>query len=496
LFLCTNKFSQPFINKGNIMSAFRLPIDPAASQIRNHLDAMKQAQIKSGPPSITLRKDRLSRAIDLLRSHRETIVDALCADYGNRSRQQTLLSDILAPIGALRFSRDHLDTWMAPPTPIEPFPGAKAWVEYKPLGVVGVISPWNFPIVLSFAPLADIFAAGNRAVLKPSELIPQTSEVIADLISRYFDADELTTVLGGPETGSAFSAQPFDHLIFTGGTQIAHHVMRSASEHLVPVTLELGGKSPVIVGREADLQRVAERVMTIKAFNAGQICVSPDYVLIHPQRVEAFVAQAKAIVAKMYPTIRNNPDYTAMLNVRGFDRQRELIADARAKGARIIDLTPAGEDLSDRLVHKVAPTLIVGVTDEMRVAREEIFGPLLPVMTYGTIDQAIAHVNAHPRPLALYYFGDDVQEREQVSNQTLSGAFAVNDAMTHVVIDALPFGGVGASGMGHYHGEYGFRTFSHARTVLLQSEGGESTLLMRAPYQPAMESAVMDMINA
>jgi coniferyl-aldehyde dehydrogenase len=236
--------------------------------------------------------------------------------------------------------------------------------------------------------------------------------------------------------------------------------------------------------------------MTIKTFNAGQICVSPDYLLIHPQRVEAFVTQAKTTVAKMYPTIRNNPDYTAMLNILGFDRQRELIADARAKGASIIDLAPADEDLSDQLVHKVAPTLIVGVTDDMRVAHEEIFGPLLPVITCDTVDEAIAYVNARPRPLALYYFGDDIQEREQVGNQTLSGAFVVNDAMTHVVIDALPFGGVGASGMGHYHGEYGFRTFSHARTVLVQSEGGESTLLMRAPYQPAMESTIMDMINA
>jgi coniferyl-aldehyde dehydrogenase len=407
-----------------------------------------------------------------------------------------LLADILASVEGLRFNREHLDAWMARPAALEPVPGVKASVEYQPLGVVGIISPWNFPLVLAFGPLASTLAAGNRAILKPSELTPRTSERIADLIARYFDGDEVTTVLGGPQTGSTFSAQPFDHLVFTGSTQVAYHVMRAASEHLVPVTLELGGKSPVVVGKDANLRRAAERVLTVKTFNAGQICLSPDYVLIPAHRVDAFVSEVKAAVAQMYPSMRDNPDYTAMINTRGFDRQLALVADARQQGAGIVSLAPVHEDLSDPVARKMAPTLIVGATDTMRVMQEEIFGPVLPVVTYETLDDAIAYINARPRPLALYYFGDDSGEQEQVKTRTTSGALVVNDAMTHVFFDALPFGGVGASGMGHYHGEYGFKALSHAKPVVLQSAGGDSNLLMRAPYQPDAEALINTMIGA
>jgi len=478
------------------MSNFKLPVDPTAEQIRNHLETMKLSHLKDGPASIELRKDRIVRAIDLLRTHREAIVDAVNADYGSRSREQTLLADVLASIEGLRYNRDHVQEWMKAQPTIEPFPGTRAWVDYQPLGVVGVISPWNFPVVLAFGPIASAFAAGNRAMLKPSELTPRTSELLADLIARYFDQTELTAVLGGPATGAAFSAQPFDHLVFTGSTQVAHHVMRAASENLVPVTLELGGKSPVIVAPDADLKQVAERVLTVKTFNAGQICLSPDYVLIEENRVDELVAQAKETVSRMYPTIRDNPDYTAMVNVHGFVRQLALAEDARSKGATVISLAPPGEDLSDPAIHKVAPTLIVDTTDAMRVTQEEIFGPILPIVTYRTIDDAISYINARPRPLALYYFGNTVAGRQYVAARTTSGALIVNDAMTHVFIDPLPFGGVGASGMGHYHGEYGFRALSHAKPVLLQSEGGESNLLMRAPYHDTTETTVMSMIEA
>ncbi|HKT94316.1 MAG TPA: aldehyde dehydrogenase family protein, partial [Paraburkholderia sp.] len=241
---------------------FRLPAEATAAQIRAQLDAMKQAQLKDGPPSLAVRRDRIDRAIDLLRSNKDALVEAINADYSCRGKQQTLLADILASIEGLRFNREHLEAWMAQPATAEPFPGVKARVEYQPLGVVGIISPWNFPVVLAFGPLGGAFAAGNRAILKPSELTPQTSELLAELIARYFDSDELTTVLGGAETGAAFSAQPFDHLVFTGSTQVAHHVMRSASDNLVPVTLELGGKSPVLVGNDADLALAAQRVVT------------------------------------------------------------------------------------------------------------------------------------------------------------------------------------------------------------------------------------------
>ncbi|MDN7904684.1 coniferyl aldehyde dehydrogenase [Burkholderia diffusa] len=478
------------------MSNFKLPVDPSAEQIRNHLESMRLSHLKDGPASVELRKDRLARAIDLLRTNREAIVDAVNADYGSRSRVHTLLADVLASIEGLRYNRDHVQEWMKAQPTIEPFPGTRARVDYQPLGIVGVISPWNFPVVLAIGPIASAFAAGNRVMVKPSEITPRTSELLADLIARYFDPTELTTVLGGPATGAAFSAQPFDHLVFTGSTQVAHHIMRAASENLVPVTLELGGKSPVIVGPDADLTQVAERVLTVKTFNAGQICLSPDYVLIQEHRVDELVTLAKQTLARMYPTIRDNPDYTAMVNVPGFVRQLALAEDARSKGATVISLAPAGEDLSDPTIHKVAPTLIVGATDAMRVTQEEIFGPTLPIVTYRTIDDAIAYINARPRPLALYYFGNTLAERQYVAARTTSGALIVNDAMTHVFVDALPFGGVGASGMGHYHGEYGFRALSHAKPVLLQSEGGESNLLMRAPYDDTAETTIMSMIEA
>ncbi|CAL8479907.1 coniferyl aldehyde dehydrogenase [Caballeronia sp. S22] len=475
---------------------FRLPVEPTSEQIRAHLDAMKQAQLRDGPPSAALRRDRIDRAIDLLRSNKRAFVDAINADYGCRNTQQTLLADILASVEGLRFNREHLGTWMAQAATAEPFPGVRTRVDYQPLGVVGIISPWNFPVVLAFGPLGGAFAAGNRAMLKPSELTPATSELMAVLIARYFDADELTTVLGGAETGAAFSAQPFDHLVFTGSTQVAHHVMRAASENLVPVTLELGGKSPVLIGKDADLRLAAERVMTVKTFNAGQICLSPDYVLIPADRADAFVEHARAAVSQMYPTIRENPDYTSMIDVRGFERQLALVDDARSQGAQVVSLAPAGEELSDPLVRKMAPTIVRGATDAMRVMREEIFGPLLPIVTYETFDDALAYINARPRPLALYFFGDDAAESGQVATRTTSGALVVNDAMTHVFFDTLPFGGVGASGMGHYHGEYGYRTFSHAKPVVFQSAGGESNLLMRAPYLPASETAIHGLIDA
>jgi coniferyl-aldehyde dehydrogenase len=474
---------------------FRLPDAPSAAQIQTQLDAMKAAQLREGAPTATLRKDRLDRAIALLRSNKDALVEAINADYSCRGKQQTLLADILASIEGLRFNREHLDAWMAQPAATEPFPGVQARVEYQPLGVVGIISPWNFPIVLAFGPLAGAFAAGNRAIIKPSELTPATSELLAELIARDFDSDELTTVPGGAETGATFSALPFDHLVFTGSTQVAHHVMRAASGNLVPVTLELGGKSPVLVGKDADLQRVAERVMTVKTFNAGQICLSPDYVLLPAGRVDAFVEHAKAAVSRMYPSMRANPDYTAMINVRGFERQLALVDDARQQGANVVSFAPAHEDLSDPAVRKMAPTVITGTAQTMRVMQEEIFGPVLPVVTYESFDEALAYINARPRPLALYYFGDNTAEHEQVSRGTTSGALVVNDAMTHVFFDTLPFGGVGASGMGHYHGEYGYRTFSHAKPVVIQSAGGDSNLLMRAPYLAATEAAVSGMID-
>ena len=468
----------------------------SAEQLATALAAMQQAHLAEGPASLELRRDRLDRAIALLLDNREEIVAAVSADFGNRSREQTLLSDIAGSVASLKHCREHLAEWMQAESHPAPFPGCEARVDYQPLGVVGVISPWNFPIVLAFGPLASIFAAGNRAMLKPSELTPRTSVLIAELIARYFDENELSTVLGSAEVGALFSAQPFDHLIFTGGTAVGRHIMRAAADNLVPVTLELGGKSPVLVSRSADLATVVQRVMTVKTFNAGQICLAPDYVLLPEESLGEFVAEAVRFVSGMYPTLRNNPDYTSMINPRNFDRLQGYLADARAKGARLVEINPAQEDLSDRETRKIAPTLVLDVTDEMQLLREEIFGPLLPIKTYRDFSTAIDYVNAQPRPLAAYYFGEDAGERRQVLERTASGALVVNDVMSHVLFEELPFGGVGHSGMGAYHGVYGFRTFSHAKAVVVQSPIGESNLAMRAPYGAMIHGLLDQLLSA
>lgn len=467
-----------------------------AEQLTATLARMKQAHLVDGPASLELRRDRLDRAIALLLDNRDAIVAAVSADFGNRSREQTLLSDIGGSVASLKHCREHLAEWMQAQSHPSPFPGSEARVEYQPLGVVGVISPWNFPIVLAFGPLASIFAAGNRAMLKPSELTPRTSALMGELIARYFNENELTTVLGDAEVGALFSAQPFDHLIFTGGTAVARHIMRAASDNLVPVTLELGGKSPVLVSRSADLATVVQRVMTVKTFNAGQICLAPDYVLLPKECLEDFVAEAVRFVGAMYPSLHSNPDYTSIINPRNFDRLQGYLADARAKGARLIEINPAQEDLGDRQTRKIAPTLVLDATEQMQVLREEIFGPLLPIKTYRDFATAIDYVNGQPRPLAAYYFGEDAGERQQVLERTTSGGVVINDVMSHVVFEALPFGGVGHSGMGAYHGVYGFRTFSHAKAVVVQSPLGESNLAMRAPYGAMIHGLLDQLLTA
>ncbi|MGI4857563.1 MAG: coniferyl aldehyde dehydrogenase [Janthinobacterium lividum] len=462
----------------------------AAHSLDTALARMKRAHLDAGPASEQLRRDRIDRTIQLLVDHHAALADAVSADFGNRSRQQTLLADVGSSLGALRYNREHLAEWMQPVPQAAPFPGVEAHLYHQALGVVGIVSPWNFPITLAFSPLAAIFAAGNRAMLKPSELTPRTSALIAELVAARFDADEFTVVLGDAAVGAAFTALPFDHLIFTGSTRVGRHVMRAAAENLVPVTLELGGKSPVPVSRSADLRSTAERLLTVKTFNAGQICISPDYVFLPHEMVDDFVAAAQHCIGRMYPTLKDNPDFTSIINPANFDRLQGHLADARDKGARVIEINPAGEDLSDREARKIAPTLILDATDDMLVLQEEIFGPILPIKTYTSFDEVIAYVNSRPKPLAAYYFGSDAAEIQRFTERTSSGALVVNDAMTHVFVEALPFGGVGASGMGAYHGIHGFRTFSHAKPVLTQSPGAESNLPMRAPYGDLVQAVI------
>jgi coniferyl-aldehyde dehydrogenase len=462
-----------------------------AARMRQVLDRQRQAHLKDGPPSAEKRIEWLDRAIGLVVGHKDAIADALREDFGHRSVQSSLFTDVSASIGPLKHAKAHLKSWMkrekrkVSPSLLGLF-GAKAYIEYQPKGVVGVISPWNFPFNLTFTPLAGIFAAGNRVMIKPSEFTPRSSELMARMFASAYDESEVAVFTGGPDVGAAFSRLPFDHLLFTGATSIAYHVMKAAAENLVPTTLELGGKSPVIIGDSADLALTAKRVMMGKTMNAGQICLAPDYVMVPQGKARDFVHQAADAISTMFPTIKENPDYTSVINQRHYDRLQGYLDDAKAKGAEIVELNPAKEDFRQQPYHKIPPTLVLNPTDDMKIMQDEIFGPLLPVKTYNNVEEAIGYVNDHSRPLGLYYFGNDNAEQDKVLTRTTSGGVTVNDVIMHVAMEDLPFGGIGPSGMGSYHGIDGFRTFSHAKSVYQQT-GRDLTAMMRPPYGQAIQ---------
>ncbi|HEY1637536.1 MAG TPA: coniferyl aldehyde dehydrogenase, partial [Rhizomicrobium sp.] len=424
-------------------------------RMRAVLQAQHAAQQKEGTPTAERRIDWLDRAIGLLVSHKDVIADALREDFGHRSVHATMFTDVAGSIAPLKHAKAHVKQWMKrEKRSVSPallgVLGARAWIEYQPKGVIGVISPWNFPVNLTFAPLAGIFAAGNRAMIKPSEFTPRTAELMARMFRSAYDETEVAVFTGGPEVGTAFSRLPFDHLLFTGATSIARHVARAAAENLVPLTLELGGKSPVIVGKSADFDLAAKRIIMGKTLNAGQICLAPDYVWVPAEKSREFVAAADAAVKAMYPTLKENPDYSSVINLRHYERLAGYIEDARSKGAEIVELNPAHEDFRQQPFWKIPPTVLLNVTDEMTVMQDEIFGPLLPVKTYERVDEAIGYVNDHPRPLGLYYFGSDAAEERQVLERTVSGGVTLNDVVMHVSMEDLPFGGIGPSGMGVY----------------------------------------------
>jgi coniferyl-aldehyde dehydrogenase len=350
-----------------------------------------------------------------------------------------------------------------------------------PLGVVGIISPWNFPISLSFSPTCSALAAGNRVMIKPSEFTPATSQLMAELIGAAFDSTEIAVVTGDESVGRCFSALAFDHLLFTGATSVGRHVMRAASENLVPVTLELGGKSPVIIDRGYSAKKAAGSIAFGKFANAGQICIAPDYILVPRESQDALAAEMTETVTAMYPALRDNDDYTSIINVRHFERLRRLVEDAESKGAAITEINPANEDFTQQSGFKIPPTLLRDVSEDMTVMQEEIFGPILPIVPYDSLDEAIAYVNDHPKPLALYLFSDNDQTRTRVLGETISGGVTINDTLQHYLQDDLPFGGVGPSGMGAYHGFDGFQTFSHRRAVFTQAKFNGAAMV-RAPY--------------
>lgn len=471
---------------------------------KNEMEAIlrkqRAAHKQMRPEPLAMRRDRIERAISLLKTHGADLCKVMSADFGNRSPHQSMITDIAGTVGFGKYCLKNMERWSRPNKRHVQFPlgllGAKAEVRYEPKGVVGILSPWNFPVNLTFGPLMQIFAAGNRAMIKPSEFTEKTSFLMKQLVEEYFTPDECAVFTGGPEVAHAFSQLPFDHLVFTGSTATGRKVMEAAAANLVPVTLELGGKSPVIMGRGADFAKAGERIALGKLMNAGQICLAPDYLYVPEDKQDEAVHGVWQGAATMYPRVLANDDYSSIVSDRHFDRLQDMVADARGKGAEVIEVNPAGEDFSNTNARKMPLTILKNVTDDMKAMREEIFGPVLPVKTYRQIDEAIDYVNEHDRPLGLYYFGRDDKEREQVLTRTISGGVTVNDVIFHVSMEDLPFGGVGPSGMGSYHGVEGFREFSHARSVYTQPKIDIAKLGgLKPPYGAATEKAARTMMK-
>jgi coniferyl-aldehyde dehydrogenase len=474
--------------------------DDRKSEMEAVLRKQRAAHNQMRPEPMALRKDRIQRAMKLLTDHAEDLCKVMAADFGNRSPHQSMITDIAGTVNFGKYCLKHMDKWSRPEKRHVQFPlgllGAKAEVRYEPKGVVGILSPWNFPVNLSFGPLMQIFAAGNRAMIKPSEFTEKTSLLTRELVEEYFTPDECAVFTGGPGVAAAFSELPFDHLIFTGSTATGRRVMESAAKNLVPVTLELGGKSPVFMGESADFAKAGERVALGKMMNAGQICLAPDYLYVPESKQDEAIHGVWQGTANMYPTLLDNEDYASVVTDRHFDRLQDLVADARDKGAEVIEVNPGNEDFSNTNARKMPLTILKNVTDDMKAMQEEIFGPVLPVKTYGHIDEAIEYVNEHDRPLGLYYFGQNADEREKVLTKTISGGVTVNDVIFHVSMEDLPFGGVGPSGMGSYHGVEGFREFSHARSIYTQPKIDVAKLGgFKPPYGPATEKAVKTMMK-
>ncbi|MDD2603957.1 MAG: coniferyl aldehyde dehydrogenase [Desulfobacterales bacterium] len=441
-------------------------------------DRQRAARLARPFLSYRERLDALGAIESLLIAHQNDIADAVCRDFGQRSRQETLLLDVFPTVSGLSHARRHLKKWMRPrhrPTSLL-FAGARNRVIPQPKGVVGIISPWNYPLQLAFSPLTSALAAGNRCMVKMATKAQRLCRLMAELVEAVLPRELVAILPGVPAT--EFTALPFDHLIFTGSPASGQAVMRAAADHLTPVTLELGGKSPAVVAGDVDLALAADRILYAKLINAGQTCVAPDYLFLPEGREDAFVAEARRLVTARYPRIESD-DYTAIIDQRAYRRLMETLEDAGAKGARIVCLGAQAEPVAD--LRKIPPTLVLNVTDEMRIMQEEIFGPLLPIRTYRSLNDVIADINARPHPLALYLFTNDRTVRRRVIEQTLSGGVGINDCAVHVAQHDLPFGGVGRSGMGQYHAYEGFLEFSKLRPVFTQAPR-TAVAFMYPPY--------------
>ncbi|MFJ4586603.1 coniferyl aldehyde dehydrogenase [Pseudomonas moraviensis] len=465
--------------------AYLQTLQQPAETLDRQFQAQRAAYAANPMPPAAQRQQWLKALRDLLNAERQALIEAISADFSHRSADETLLAELMPSLHGIHYASRHLKKWMKPSRRKVgmAFQPASAKVVYQPLGVVGVIVPWNYPLYLAVGPMVGALAAGNRVMLKLSESTPATGLLLKQLLARIFPEDLVCVVLGEADVGMAFSRLPFDHLLFTGSTSIGKHVMRAAAENLTPVTLELGGKSPAIVSRDVPLKDAAERIAFGKTLNAGQTCVAPDYVLVPEDRVGAFVEAYRQAVKGFYPTLADNADYTAIINERQLARLNAYISDATSKGALLIPLFEQGQ--GRRMSHSV----LLNVSDEMRVMQDEIFGPLLPIVPYRDLEQAFAYINQRPRPLALYYFGYDKREQHRVLHETHSGGVCLNDTLLHVAQDDMPFGGIGPSGMGHYHGHEGFLTFSKAKGVLIKQRFNAARLIY-PPYGTSIQKLI------
>jgi coniferyl-aldehyde dehydrogenase len=455
----------------------------SGDEMRGILARMRAAARKSGPPDYDTRIEHLNKLERVLLARKHDIAKAISLDFGNRSSHETLAVEVMLVINEIKHVRTHLHEWMETESRDVQWmflPG-RAEVVMQPVGVVGIVSPWNYPVQLALAPLVNALAAGNRVMIKPSELAPEAGNVLKSILAEAYAPDHVAVVTGGVDVAEVFTRLPFDHLVFTGSTRLGRIVMKAAAENLVPVTLELGGKSPAIVSEGYSVEQAAQKIIFGKCVNAGQTCIAPDYALVPKASVDTFVAAATRAVAQMYPRLGDNPDYTSVVNAAHYRRLQGYLADARERGAKIVELNPAKEELNGE-TRKIAPTLVIDPKEEMTIMQEEIFGPLLPIVPYDTLETAIAYVNDHPRPLSLYYFDNNQSRIDRVLRETVSGGVTINDVFFHFAQSDLPFGGSGPSGMGAYHGREGFEAFTKKKPVFYQSRLSASPML-RPPYR-------------
>ena len=460
--------------------------------------ALQQVAVEKEPyPELAVRKDRLQRALDATLKNEKRIVEATQADFGHRPELMALLADLLFPVSALKHALKNVDRWMRPEKRRADFPmnllGAKAHIFYQPLGVVGIMAPWNLPFGLGYAPLAGVLAAGNRAMIKPSELTPATSQLMEEITAQAFDPSEVTVVQGGVEVASRFSGLKFDHIIFTGSAPVARHVMRAAAENLTPVTLELGGKAPAIIAEGANLDEAVEKIVNYKMGNAGQACMGIDHVMVHHGDRDAFVKILKAKMAEFFPDYENNKDVCDVFLPNQRQRLAGLVKDAAERGAKV-DLI-GGSEL-DKLAEtpKFPLALVIDPPKDAELMKDEIFGPVLPIISYDTLETVAQNVRAGERPLALYFLGGSKEQQDYLLRNTWSGGVTFDDIMLHALTQDLPFGGVGHSGMGRYGGHAGFKTFSNPKAVAHPPK--INLIKMNPPYTDKMSSIIRKFMGA